>query len=112
MKIQPGLVPRFIPLRIIPEKEITLYALLNNISYHEGECPYAYNAFRGVFRDIINNLEYINPGTRHSIIKSYDIIKDSLLKKYPPINLNNCNICNEPTSQIICKACILKKKLS
>lgn len=112
MKIQPGLVPRLMPLRIIPEKEITLYALLNEISYHDGECPYSYNAFRGVFRDIINNLEYITPGTRHSIIKSYDSIKDSLIKKYPPINLNKCNICNEPTSQIICKACILKNKLS
>jgi uncharacterized protein (TIGR00269 family) len=111
IKIQPGLVPRLMPLRVIPEKEITLYALLNNISYHDGECPYSYNAFRGIFRDIINNLEYINPGTRHSIIKSYDSIKDVLIKKYPPMNLNKCNICNEPTSQITCKACILKKKL-
>lgn len=112
MKIQPGLVPRLMPLRIIPEKEITLYAIINKISYHDGECPYSYNAFRGVFRDIIDNLEHINPGTRHSIIKSYDSIKDSLIKKYPPVNLNKCNICNEPTSQIICKACILKNKLS
>jgi len=112
MKIQPGLVPRLMPLRIIPEKEITLYALLNNLSYHDGECPYAYSAFRGVFRDIINNLEFINPGTRHSIIKSYDGIKDSLLLKYPPINLNKCNICKEPTSQFICKACKLKSKLN
>ncbi len=100
-----------IPLRLIPEKEITLYAILNKISYHDGECPYAYRALRGVFRDIIDNLEYKIPGTRHSIIKSYDGIKDKLVDIYPPIKLNNCIKCNEPTSQDICKVCILKSKL-
>ncbi len=111
MKIQPGLVPRMMPLRVIPEKEITLYALLKNISYHDGECPYAINAYRGIFRDIVDDLEYKNPGTRHSIIKSYDNIKDILIKKFPPIELNKCNICNEPTSQEICKVCKLKTNL-
>jgi uncharacterized protein (TIGR00269 family) len=110
-KIQPGLIPRMLPLRLIPEKEITLYALLNKISYHDGECPYALNALRGVFRDIIDNLEYINPGTRHSILKSYDVIKKYLIENYPPIKLNNCIKCNEPTSQDICKVCELKSKL-
>jgi uncharacterized protein (TIGR00269 family) len=110
-KIQPGLIPRMLPLRLIPEKEITLYALLNKISYHDGECPYAFSALRGVFRDIIDNLEYKIPGTRHSILKSYDVIKDKLIDSYPPIKLNNCIKCNEPTSQDICKVCILKSKL-
>ena len=111
MKIQPGLVPRMMPLRLIPEKEITLYALLQKISYHDGECPYAINAYRGVFRDIINTLEYKNPGTRHSIIKSYDNIKNLLTKSYPPTELNSCIRCTEPTSQEICKVCTLKSKL-
>ncbi len=111
IKIQPGLIPRMMPLRLIPEKEIALYALLNKISYHDGECPYSFKAYRGVFRDIIDDLEYKNPGTRHSILKSYDSIKNILIKNYPPIELINCSKCNEPTSQKICKACILKSKL-
>jgi uncharacterized protein (TIGR00269 family) len=111
LKIQPGLIPRMMPLRLIPEKEVTLYALLNNISYHDGECPYAINALRGDFRDIIDNLEYKNPGTRHSILKSYDAIKNYLIESYPPIKLNDCIKCNEPTSQDICKVCLLKSKL-
>jgi uncharacterized protein (TIGR00269 family) len=110
-KIQPGLVPRMLPLRVIPEKEVTLYAILNNINYHDGECPYSTHALRGDFRDIIDNLEYHHPGTRHSILNSYNSIKDILNEKYPPINLKLCDICGEPTSQKICKACSLKKEI-
>lgn len=111
VKIQPGLVPRMIPLRVIPEKEVTLYAILNNIEFFDGECPYSTSALRGVFRDIIDDLEYRNPGTRHSILNSFDNIKELLYEKYPPVELNKCKLCGEPTSQDLCKACILKKKL-
>ncbi|KYK21885.1 ATP pyrophosphatase [Thermoplasmatales archaeon SG8-52-4] len=110
-KIQPGLVPRMLPLRTIPEKEVTLYAIIKNIEYHDGECPYSFHALRGEFRDIIDNLEYKNPGTRHSILNSYDSIKDILSDKYPPAELNKCLECSEPTSQNICKVCILKKRI-
>jgi uncharacterized protein (TIGR00269 family) len=110
-KIQPGLVPRMLPLRSIPEKEVTLYAVIKNIEYHDAECPYSTRALRGVFRDIIDNLEYKNPGSRHSILKSYDGIKELLLEKYPPTDLNKCLRCGEPTSQKFCKVCILKDRI-
>ncbi len=110
-KIQPGLVPRMLPLRSIPEKEVTLYAFIKNIEYHDAECPYSTRALRGVFREIIDNLEYKNPGTRHSILNSYDGIKELLLEKYPPTKLNKCLKCGEPTSQKFCKTCILKDRI-
>ena len=112
IKVQPGLVPRLLPLRTIPEKEVALYAILKNIEHHDGECPYAVEAFRGEFRDIIDNLEYKNPGTRHSILNSYEGIKDLLLSKYPPADLKKCSNCGEPTSQELCKACLLKNKIN
>jgi len=110
-KIQPGLVPRMLPLRSIPEKEVLLYAIIKNIEFHDAECPYSTRALRGVFRDIIDGLEYKNPGTKHSILNSYSDIKDILLEKYPPADLNKCLKCGEPTSQKLCKACILKSKI-
>jgi len=110
-KVQLGLVPRMLPLRVIPEKEVTMYAILKNIEYYDGECPYSIHALRGDFRDIIDNLEYYHPGTRHSILNSYDSIKDLLSEKYPPAKLNRCEMCGEPTSQIFCKACTLKEKI-
>ncbi|NOR16114.1 TIGR00269 family protein [candidate division WOR-3 bacterium] len=111
-KIQPGLIPRMFPLRVIPEKEVALYAILKNMEYHDGECPYSIRAYRGVFRDIIDDLEYRNPGTRHSILNSYDSIREMLLDKFPPVGLNSCRECGEPTSQNICKACIFKDRIS
>jgi len=111
-KIQPGLIPRMFPLRVIPEKEVALYAILKNMEYHDGECPYSIRAYRGVFRDIVDDLEYRNPGTRHSILKSYDSIREILLDRFPPVKLNSCRECGEPTSQDICKACILKDRIS
>jgi len=110
-KIQPGLIPRMMPLRSIPEKENMLYAVLNKIEFHDGECPYSTRALRGNFRDIVDNLEYNNPGTRHSILNSYDAIKDLLLEQYPPAELDKCPKCGEPTSQKQCKACLLKDRI-
>ena len=111
-KIQPGLVPRMFPLRLIPEKEVVLYAILKNIEYHDGECIYSTRAYRRVFRDIVDDLEYRNPGTRHSILNSYDSIRELLLDRFPLIGLNNCIECGEPTSQKVCKACIFKDRIS
>jgi uncharacterized protein (TIGR00269 family) len=110
-KVQPGLVPRMVPLKFIPEKEVALYAIMRNIEYHDAECPYSTHALRGEYRDLIDNLEYKHPGTRHSILNSYDTIKDLLLEKYPSVDLKKCKNCGEPTSQILCKACILKDKI-
>lgn len=110
-KIQPGLVPRMLPIRTIPEKEVALYAILKNIAYHDGECPYAIHALRGDFKEVIDDLEYKHPGTRHSILSSYDSIKDILIEKYPPAELNKCVKCGEPTSQKLCKVCILKNRI-
>ncbi len=110
-RIQPGLVPRFLPLRTIPEKEIMLYAIVKNIEFHNAECPYSMRALRGSYREIINTLEDSMPGTRHSILNSYESIKELLLEQYPAIKLNTCPTCSEPTSQRTCKTCLLKKRI-
>lgn len=110
-KVQCGLVPRLLPLRMIPEKEVMLYALVKNIEFHNAECPYSTRALRGSFRGIVDTLEENTPGTRHSIMNSYESIKDLLLQQYPPVTLNRCPGCGEPTSQKVCKTCLLKKRV-
>ncbi len=104
-RVQEGLVPRIQPLRIIPEKESYLYAMLDKIDFYEGECPYSERALRGKYRDIINSLESDSPGTRHALLKSHDAISDALAKSFPPAQLNKCNKCGEPTLNVMCKAC-------
>ncbi len=110
-KVQPGLVPRIQPLRLIPEKEVYLYAMLMEIEIHEEECPYSEWALRGTYRNIINELETKTPGTRHAIIQSYDMISEATMDKFPPIDLINCERCGEPSSNTVCKACELVEGL-
>jgi len=109
---QPGLVPRIQPLRIIPEKEVYLYALLRGIEFHDATCPYAERAQRGRFRDIVHRLEEDSPGTRHAILRGYDQMRPLLQGKYPPAALNACARCGEPTVNVICKACELRERIA
>jgi uncharacterized protein (TIGR00269 family) len=105
-KVQLGLVPRVQPLRTIPESETTLYAMLKKLKYHDLECPYAPEALRNVYRSVIFQLEEKQPGTRHSLLRSYDEIVPTLVKMYPPAELKTC-ACGEPTISARCKACEL-----
>ncbi|MEM1856919.1 MAG: TIGR00269 family protein, partial [Thermoplasmata archaeon] len=105
------LVPRIQPLRMIPEKEILLYAILNGIEFYHGTCPYADLALRNQFRNAIDEWESRTPGTRHSIISTYEQIKPLIIENYKNFNLNKCEICGDPTPGKICKACELSLRL-
>jgi uncharacterized protein (TIGR00269 family) len=109
-KVQPDLIPRIQPLRMIPEKESLLYAIVAGIPYHDGVCPYSGEALRNQFRSVINELETRSPGTRHSIISSYDQMLPSLIKDMKPSKLGKC-ACGEPTLGEKCKACELRNTL-
>jgi uncharacterized protein (TIGR00269 family) len=108
---QPGLVPRIQPLRMIPEKEVYLYALLKGIEFHDATCPYADRAQRGRFRDMVHRLEEDSPGTRHAIVSGYDQLRPLLQGAYPPATLNDCARCGAPTLHAICKACELRDRI-
>ena len=110
--VQKGLVPRIMPLRVIPEKESYLYSLLNNIEIYDGECPYAKYAQRGRFRDVLAQFEEDTPGTRHSLLHTHNQLSELLRDKFGPIELNECTECGEPTSGKICKSCMFRDQLN
>ena len=110
-KVQPGLIPRIIPLRMIPEEETALYAIINNIDILDMECPYAYRAHRGEFVELMARLEDVTPGTRHSIMSSYESLKGPMQTGFPSANLKNCEKCGEPGIAEKCKACQLLERL-
>lgn len=107
---QPGLVRRIQPLRMIPENETTLYALVRRLRYHDLECPYAPEALRNTYREVLAKLEDRFPGTRHSIIKSYDELVPALEVTCEPAGLATCS-CGEPTIGKSCKVCELLDSL-
>ena len=113
-KVQPGLVPRFHPLRMIPEKESLLYAMVGGIPFWDGECPYWKEALRNQYRDVVDDLESRSPGTKFSILSSYDQLRPMLNVDLPHTDLHFCD-CGEPTLGKRCKSCeladVLRKRL-
>jgi len=109
--IHPLFIPRIKPLREVPEKEIVLYAVLNNIDFDFEECPYAPEAFRGDVRDFLNHMEETRPGTKHTLLKTYDKIFPILNETFTPESISTCERCGEPSISSICKKCEMLEKI-
>jgi uncharacterized protein (TIGR00269 family) len=103
--IQPGLVMRIKPLRSVPEKEVALYAFLNDLPVSRDECPYAGEALRNEIREIINNYEVKHPGTKYALLGGFDAIFPVLLPT--DTRIVQCKKCGEPSSDEVCKTCRL-----
>jgi uncharacterized protein (TIGR00269 family) len=110
-RTQEGLVPRIQPLRQVSDKEAFLYATLLGYEVHHSVCPYAGEAMRNRFRDIVSGLELASPGTRFCIINSADALKPALEERFPPAGLVECPECGEPSVEGPCEACRLVRSL-
>ncbi|NLI74461.1 MAG: TIGR00269 family protein [Euryarchaeota archaeon] len=111
IRAQPGLIPRIAPLRQIPEKEVYLYAILQDIDFVDAKCPYWEAALRNEYRDIIDNIESRTPGSRHSIVASYDALRPLLREKFPQSVLRICE-CGEPAPTGKCMSCTMIREIS
>lgn len=112
--IHPQLVPRIKPLWNIPEKEVGIWAVLNDIEVHFDECPYSNLSLRARTKDFLNRAESNSTGTKKAVLKSFTktFIENKLAEKIKEemgvAQLNECQICKEPSSALICKACEMK----
>lgn len=114
-EVQEGLVPRILPLRMVPEKEIFLYALLEGLPTHDTQCPHMGRAMRGQFKEILASLEDATPGTRHAIVRLHDRLRPALrelaiLDGTPAIDV--CPRCGEPSMAGLCQACALLEEVA
>ena len=107
-RIQPGLIPRFIPLRMVSEKESLLYAIVSGLKFHDQTCPYWKEALRNQYRGIVDELESRSPGSKFSILSSYDQLYPMLTDNFKAAELHECE-CGEPTLGKKCKACELSE---
>jgi len=109
-KVKEGLIPRFMPLRMIPEKESLLYAIVSGIPFWDGECPYWKEALRNQYRNIVDDLESRSPGTRFSILSSYDKLRPMMEADSPGWKMHRC-ACGEPANSDRCMACRYEEML-
>jgi uncharacterized protein (TIGR00269 family) len=106
-RIQPGLVPRIKPLRMMPEKEIALYCMVSGIYTQSRECPYAGLSLRADVRDMMNALESEFPGTKLSTLQGFEEIAEKTQGQWTAMELDACRKCGEPCVKDLCKACEL-----
>jgi uncharacterized protein (TIGR00269 family) len=102
---QDGLVPRRVPFRTIPEKEVLLYALLHGLPiHHDEECPYAARAQRFALRDQLWQMEARAPGTRHRLVRFQERVAP-LVRAAAVAAIGVCASCGAPTGSARCRAC-------
>ncbi len=105
--IHPKLIPRIKPLWNTPEKEVGTWAVLNDIDIHLAECPYSNLSLRAKIKEFLNVHEDKYPGIKTNVMESFKKILD--FDNSFNVNLGECEICGQPTSSQICKACEMHK---
>ncbi len=106
-----GFTPRAKPLFFCKEKEVFVYALIKNFNLTFVECPYASSSFRETARRFLNDLELEDFNIKYSFVNSFMKILPSLKSNALEGSVNSCEICGEPSSGNICRACFYKKQL-
>jgi uncharacterized protein (TIGR00269 family) len=107
-RIHPKMVPRIKPLWLIPEKEVGLWAVSNEVDVHLAECPYAYQSLRSRLKNYLNSLEEERPGTKLNFLKFFQ--KNLKIGKRD-VKLYECQICGQPSSASTCKVCEMSEHI-
>ena len=104
-------VQRVKPLYFLREKEIVTYAFLNGIPLDFDECPHAGESYRAKVRDLLNDYEARNPGTKQGIVDFFISILPKIKSSVRINGVNSCICCNEPSKEEVCNTCkILQSK--
>ena len=104
-------VRRIKPLYFLTEREVAVFAIINNLKDEYNECPNAAESYRCFIRDKLNEIEVKFPGTKHSIVNSFMEIQPMLRKDFNKKQIKACKYCFEPCSQEVCQACKMAMKL-
>ncbi|RNF02385.1 cytoplasmic tRNA 2-thiolation protein 1 [Trypanosoma rangeli] len=107
-----GLIPRVKPLKYAYEKEIVLYAHLNNLDYFTTECTYSREAFRGEARMLLKEMEILQSRCIIDTVRSGERLRVNERESMPEHPQGSCDRCGYVTSQKLCRACVLLQALS
>jgi uncharacterized protein (TIGR00269 family) len=95
------------PLCEIPEKEIVLYAYLNGYDFQSVACPHGSEALRNEIRNFLNQMEQNHPGTKFTLRKTTEKLRQLMRQTAKVSPLNECVRCGDPTPNQLCEACTM-----
>jgi uncharacterized protein (TIGR00269 family) len=98
-------VKRVKPLYQISEKEVIRYSKLMKFPVNYERCPCSVNAYRRKYRNMLDEFEKEHPDIKYNIVRFHERLIAPLKKQEKNVEVNSCEICGEPTSTNMCKAC-------
>jgi len=98
---------RIKPLCDIPEKEVVLYAYLNGFDFQSIACPHGNAALRNDIRNFLNQLDQKHPGSKFTLQRTAERLRELLSRTAPVAELNECVKCGDPTPHQLCEACMM-----
>lgn len=100
------------PLFLCSEREMAAYAVLCGIDYIYDECPYSVGAKSLLYKEILNRLEDVSPGTKLQFLKGYlKFFKDTKTEKKDR-DMKYCVNCSYPTASDKCNFCRIMERFN
>ncbi len=104
------------PLYYLTEKENRLFAILNNLPIHAGECPYATDNIQIEMKEHMNDLEDKFPKFKYNLTRSLRHLITAASEKLAEekVTLQDCPSCGYPTTEgrSKCRFCTLKEQVA
>ncbi len=101
----PKLLPKIRPLYLLGDREIEMYAKINDVPYSPEKCPLA--KFSG-WKEIFYDIEEKKKNFRYQMILSIWEMADFFPEEKREIG--ECKRCGEPTSGEVCAFCKLRER--
>jgi uncharacterized protein (TIGR00269 family) len=98
---------RIKPLCEIPEREIVLYAYLTGLEFQSIACPHSAEALRNDIRHFLNLMEQKHAGSKFTLNRTAERLRELLAASAPASQLNVCENCGDPTPHRLCEACLM-----
>jgi uncharacterized protein (TIGR00269 family) len=102
-----GFVRRIKPFMEIPEKEVTLYGIINGIVTRLPECPYAASSLRSEVRSMQAAIEYRYPGSALRLVHGQWSLAHEMKTIFKGSRMGHCSSCGDPCSGLLCQSCQL-----
>lgn len=118
-----GLSKKVKPLVRLTEKEMAAYAFLRKIPYVVQECPHSVDAKQLLYKKLLNEIESVSPGTKHSFLfgflerighwypESGETDGDGEERGMDEEGAGRCERCGEISYTPLCSFCRLKEKV-
>jgi tRNA-5-methyluridine54 2-sulfurtransferase len=105
------LVKKVKPLYRISERETAAYSIIRGIDYIVEECPLVAGNTQLRYKDALNQLERLSPGTKQQFFFGYLDKAAPLFAGSDAVELRECTTCGQPTPGDVCAYCRAKSQL-